>query len=206
MRHGRRGKGCKSSPKHSMNLPDLNQARLAVLNRLPSKASQRGYRHATDELTAWYCSEPRLGAGRSIAPEENRDGEKGRTLQFRAEIFILLNRANFGTPNPIVFSGTAINPSAGLITNTVSSVRRWLRATRPPTGWHSRHGRSQFPTVSAGWRQHGHVPSVTGLGTSAGLPLRVGRDTAEWMRDLQQISSSVKPTFKLRFWQPMCQH
>jgi hypothetical protein len=45
-------------------------------------------------------------------------------LQFRAECFNLLNRANFGTPNAIVFSGGAINPSAGLITNTVTTSRQ----------------------------------------------------------------------------------
>ena len=55
---------------------------------------------------------------------------KERSLQFRAEIFNLLNRANFGTPNPIVFSGTAINPSAGMITNTVSSPRQIQLALR----------------------------------------------------------------------------
>jgi hypothetical protein len=40
----------KSSPKHSLSLPDLDQAKSAVLNSLPSKESQRGYRHAIDEF------------------------------------------------------------------------------------------------------------------------------------------------------------
>ncbi len=45
-------------------------------------------------------------------------------LQFRAEGFNLFNRANFGTPNATVFSGTAISPTAGLITTTATSSRQ----------------------------------------------------------------------------------
>src|ERR1039457_967028 len=55
----------KSPPKHNLNLPDLDQARSAVLNSLPSKESQRGYRHAIDEFIAWYSSEPRLSFNRT---------------------------------------------------------------------------------------------------------------------------------------------
>ena len=58
MKRAKRGRDRKSSPKHSLNLPDLDQAKSAVLNSLPSKESQRGYRHAIDEFIAWYCSEP----------------------------------------------------------------------------------------------------------------------------------------------------
>jgi Carboxypeptidase regulatory-like domain len=49
--------------------------------------------------------------------------ERG-TLQFRAEGFNVTNRANFGTPNAVVFSGGAVSPSAGLITNTVTTSRQ----------------------------------------------------------------------------------
>jgi len=59
----RRGK---SSPKLSLNLPDLDQAKFAVLNSLPSKESQRGYRHAIDEFITWYCSEPRLFFNKAV--------------------------------------------------------------------------------------------------------------------------------------------
>ena len=45
-------------------------------------------------------------------------------LQLRAEFFNALNRANLGTPNATVFSGTAVSPSAGLITSTATTSRQ----------------------------------------------------------------------------------
>jgi hypothetical protein len=46
------------------------------------------------------------------------------TLEFRAEFFNVLNHTNFGTPNATVFSGTAVSPSAGLITSTATTSRQ----------------------------------------------------------------------------------
>jgi hypothetical protein len=46
------------------------------------------------------------------------------SLQFRAEVFNLLNRANFGTPNAIVFANGAVSSSAGLITTTATTSRQ----------------------------------------------------------------------------------
>ena len=45
-------------------------------------------------------------------------------LQFRAEFFNVFNRLNFGPPNATVFSGTAVSPSAGLITTTATAPRQ----------------------------------------------------------------------------------
>jgi hypothetical protein len=49
---------------------------------------------------------------------------EGTTLEFRAEFFNILNHTNFGTPNATVFSGTAVSPSAGLITSTATTSRQ----------------------------------------------------------------------------------
>jgi len=45
-------------------------------------------------------------------------------VQFRAEFFNALNHTNLGPPNPIVFSGTTVSPSAGLITTLATDSRR----------------------------------------------------------------------------------
>jgi hypothetical protein len=46
------------------------------------------------------------------------------TLQFRAEIFNLLNRANFNTPNLITFTPSGVSGTAGAITSTSTTARQ----------------------------------------------------------------------------------
>lgn len=46
------------------------------------------------------------------------------SLQFRAELFNLLDRANFNTPNLIVFTPSGVSPTAGKITSTSTTSRQ----------------------------------------------------------------------------------
>ena len=52
--------------KTKLGLPDLEQAKSAVLASLRSPGSQRSYRHAIDEFVFWYCSEPRLSFNKTV--------------------------------------------------------------------------------------------------------------------------------------------
>lgn len=59
-------KRTRPKPKAVLRLPDLDQAKSAVLNSLTSADAQRGYRHAIQEFVEWYCSEPRLSFSRTV--------------------------------------------------------------------------------------------------------------------------------------------
>jgi hypothetical protein len=52
--------------KTKLGLPDLEQAKSAVLASLRSPESQRSYRHSIDEFVLWYCSEPRLSFNKTV--------------------------------------------------------------------------------------------------------------------------------------------
>jgi hypothetical protein len=66
MANKRSPKKRRPAPKTVLRLPDLDQAKSAVLNSLSSGDAQRGYRHAMDEFIEWYCSEPRLSFSRTV--------------------------------------------------------------------------------------------------------------------------------------------
>jgi hypothetical protein len=66
MANKRSPKKPRPAPKAVLRLPDLDQAKSAVLNSLSSRDAQRGYRHAMDAFIEWYCSEPRLSFSRTV--------------------------------------------------------------------------------------------------------------------------------------------
>ena len=53
-------------PKRVLRLPDLDHAKLAVLNTLGSPASQYSYRLAIEDFITWYCSEPRIAFNKTV--------------------------------------------------------------------------------------------------------------------------------------------
>ena len=56
----------KPHPKTKLGLPDLDQAKAAVLGSLHSRECQRGYQHSIHEFINWYCSEPRLSFNKTV--------------------------------------------------------------------------------------------------------------------------------------------
>ncbi len=55
---------------------------------------------------------------------KNTSFRERATLQFRAEFFNILNRANFNSPNAVVFTPSGLSPTAGLITSTATTARQ----------------------------------------------------------------------------------
>jgi site-specific recombinase XerD len=62
----KRSRDKRKKPRRVLRLPDLEHAKIAVLNSLTSPDAQRGYQHAIDEFIEWYCSEPRLALNRTV--------------------------------------------------------------------------------------------------------------------------------------------
>jgi hypothetical protein len=55
-----------SRAKSKLGLPDLEQAKSAVLVSLRSPESQRNYRRSIEDFVWWYCSEPRLSFNKTV--------------------------------------------------------------------------------------------------------------------------------------------
>ena len=59
-------KSRRRTAKTVLRLPDLEQAKSAVLNSLASPESRRSYEYAIQNFVHWYCSEPRLALNRIV--------------------------------------------------------------------------------------------------------------------------------------------
>jgi site-specific recombinase XerD len=98
-------------PKMKLRLPDLDHAKSAVLNRLRSPESPRGYRHSIDELIAWYCSEPRLSFNKTVVTRyrihlETRQFAPGTiNVRLAAERRLAYEAADVGLLSPELAAG-----------------------------------------------------------------------------------------------------
>src|SRR5258708_10776994 len=101
----------KKPSKHILALPDLEQAKSAVLNTLTSKSGQRTYDHATTEFVEWYCSEPRLAFNRTvvlryrISLEQRRYAPSTINLRLAAVRRIAYEAADSGLLSPELAAG-----------------------------------------------------------------------------------------------------
>ena len=101
----------KNSPKCILALPDLEQAKSAVLNTLTSKSGQRTYDDAITEFVEWYCSEPRLAFNRTfvlryrISLEQRRYAPSIINLRLAAVRRIAYEAADSGLLSPELAAG-----------------------------------------------------------------------------------------------------
>jgi integrase len=101
----------KKSPKQVLALPDLEQAKTAVLNSLTSASGQRTYEHAIREFVAWYCSEPRLAFNRTVVLryrihlEQRRYAPASINLRLAAVRRIAYEAADAGLLSPELAAG-----------------------------------------------------------------------------------------------------
>jgi hypothetical protein len=65
--------------KTRLGLPDLEQAKSAVLVSLRSSESQRSYQHSINEFVLWYCSEPRLSFNKTVVTRKTAERTGARS-------------------------------------------------------------------------------------------------------------------------------
>jgi hypothetical protein len=98
-------------PKRVLALPDLEQAKAAVLDTLTSISGQRTYDHAIREFVAWYCSEPRLAFNRTVVLryrihlEQRRYAPATISLRLAAVRRIAYEAADAGLLSPQLAAG-----------------------------------------------------------------------------------------------------
>src|SRR6201993_3762012 len=133
-------KRTRPKPKAVLRLPDLDQAKSAVLNSLTSADAQRGYRHAIDEFVEWYCSEPRLSFNKTVVLRyrihlEGRRLAPGTvTLRLGAVRRLAYEAADCGLLSSDLAAG--IRRVKGLKKNGVR-MGNWLTAEQARSLWES---------------------------------------------------------------------
>ena len=167
--------GGRKVPKSVLELPELGQAKSAVLNTLSSVDSQRTYGQAMDQFIRWYCSEPRLAFSRIIV------------LRYR----IHLERSHYA-PATINLHLAAVRrlayeaTDAGLLSAELAAGIRRVRHP-PRSGWLDELGR-----LKGGW--------ATELGVARCAPYWLVQNWApapsatSWSRMYWRTWSSSNPT------------
>jgi integrase len=155
----------RKAPKRVLALPDLEQAKSAVLASLTSASGQRTYDHAIREFVAWYCSEPRLAFNRTVVLryrihlEQQHYAPATINLRLAAVRRIAYEAADAGLLSPELAAGI----------RRVKGVRRigvrlgnWLTADQ------GRRLLDQPPSTTRELRDHAMVAMLIGCGFRRG--------------------------------------
>src|SRR5262249_8268427 len=121
----------KKPPKRVLALPDLEQAKSAVLNTLTSKSGERTYDHVITEFVEWYCSEPRLAFNRTVVLRDRINLEQKRyapsTINLR---LAAVRRIAYEAADSGAEPGTGRRHSPGEGNTTAGCTRRKLAHCR----------------------------------------------------------------------------
>ena len=179
----------KKAAKRLLALPDLEHAKIAVLNSLTSASGQRTYEHAIREFVAWYCSEPRLAFNRTVVLryrihlEQRRYAPATINLRLAAVRRIAYEAADAGLLSPELAAGI----------RRVKGVRRlgvrlgnWLTAEQ---GRRLVHGIG--PTTLRGLRDHAMVALLLGCGLRRGEALGLALESIQQREEHWVIADLV---------------
>jgi site-specific recombinase XerD len=152
----------RKAPKRVLALPDLEQAKAAVLSSLTSASGQRTYDHAITEFVAWYCSEPRLALNRTVVLryrihlEQHHYAPATINLRLAAARRVAYEAADAGLLSPELAAGI----------RRVKGVRRL--GVRLGNGLTAEQGRrllcTEAPLTLRGLRDHAMVALLLGCG------------------------------------------
>jgi hypothetical protein len=174
-----------TAPKTVLKLPDLHQAKSAVLNSLSSRHAQRGYRHAMDEFVEWYCSEPRLSFSRTVVLRyrmhlESQNLAPGTiNLRLGAVRRLAYEAADCGLLSPDLAAG--IRRVKGVKKLGVR-LGNWLTAEQASTLWRTPPGDTWFGTSFGSMRQLPASPRSRPMIFGAVLPAYATRRGENWTR------------------------
>ena len=163
--------------KRVLALPDLEQAKAAVLNSLTSASGQRTYDHAITEFVAWYCSEPRLAFNRTVVLryrihlEQRQYAPATINLRLAAVRRVAYEAADAGL----------LSPELAASIRRVKGVRRlgvrlgnWLTAEQS-----RRLLRRKDPPSLRGLRDHAMVSLLLGCGLRRGEVLALALESVQ---------------------------
>ena len=169
------------APKRVLALPDLEQAKSAVLDILSSLSSQRTYDHAITECVGCYCSEPRLAFNRTVVLryrihlEQQQYAPATINLRLAAVRRVAYEASDAGLLSPELAAGIrrvkGVRRLGVRMGNwlTPDQGRRLLHYDRPPT----------LRTV----RNHAMLAMLIGCGLRRGELLALTLDTLQQRED-----------------------